>query len=209
MNQHRKIKFQPWAALLNGENSMRHILLGFFLLVVSIFVFIFIRSGAWKSVTVQEGQMGPYFFVYKDYTGPYHKIIQTIKEVEAWAEKNKLDCHKTFGEYFDDPYVVEHERLKSRGGCVLEKNLQLEEVLKSSLPPDFKTEEIPSRYFVFANFDGSPALGPMKVYGKLQEYMTDKKYQMDGPVIEIYNISSNNNEEKTITTLFLFPVKKP
>lgn len=175
---------------------MRHVLLGFFLIVVGIFGFTFIRSGAWKSVQVQEGPQGPFVMIYKDFTGPYHKIIGTIREVETWAKSQGLDCKKSFGEYLDDPQVVEHERLKSRGGCLVEK-------APANLPAEFKTQETPQQLYVYADFDGSPALGPLKVYGKIQDYMINRKFQMNGPVLEIYEVLN----EKEIKTHFLFPVK--
>lgn len=175
---------------------MRPILLTIFLLFLGFIVSLFIRSGAWKSVTVTESHLGPYSMIYKEYSGPYHKILPTIQEVETWAKTAGLDCGQSFGEYLDDPNVVEHERLRSRGGCIVSQ-------IPESLPSGFLSQTIPLRHYVVGEFSGSPALGPLKVYGKMTNYLETNRLKMNAPVIEIYNVKS----ETEVVTKYLFPVE--
>ena len=85
-------------------------------LVLGVSGYFYWYLGGWRSVTITEKKMGPYFMLAKDHVGAYHKIAPVIQEVESWAKSQSLDCSKTFGEYLDDPETVEQGRLKSRGG---------------------------------------------------------------------------------------------
>lgn len=166
--------------------------------VIGFIGFLAVHLGAFKSVTIAQENKGPYIMLYKDFTGPYHKTVSVITEVEQWAFTNKVDCRLSFGEYKDDPEKVEEARLKSRGGCLTEK-------VPANLPADFKTEELPEKSYVTAVFEGSPGIGPMKVYPKVNEYMTQKGLKQNGPVIEVYEIHSRT-ENNSMTTTYLFPI---
>lgn len=151
--------------------------------------------GAFKSVDITEAEKGPYKMVYKDHQGSYHKIVNTIQEVEAWAKSENIDCTESFGEYIDDANAVEEGRLRSRGGCIVRE-------IPATLPEGFKSQEIPAKKYVLAIFAGSPGIGPLKVYPKAEAYMKDRQLVMAGAVIEIYVIHS----EKEMTTTYLFPL---
>lgn len=100
-------------------------------------------------------------------TWPFHKILDSLEKVEAWAKDAKVDCSKSFGHFLDDPEVVEHERLRSHVGCIVDQN-------KTDLPENFKMKTLPAGKYVVADFMGSPAIGPMKVYKKARQYFFDK-----------------------------------
>ena len=156
--------------------------------------------GAFKPVLIAEKNQGPFHLLYKEHTGAYHKIAPTIAEVETWAKSKGLDCSRTFGEYFDDPRSVDEGRLHSRGGCLLNElpsNLQNELSLS-----EYKTSDLPEKKYVTAVFEGSPGIGPMKVYPKVEEYFSAKGQKPSGAVMEIYVVHS----EKAMTTTYLFPL---
>ncbi len=178
--------------------------IGIGMLIFALYLFQY--TGAFKSVTIGTDQRGPYTIVYKDHVGAYHKIVSTIEEVEKWARSQGLKCRLSFGEYFDDPGVVEEGRLKSRGGCLIDplvtSELNIFEKIKTSLPPDFKTDVIPTTRAVVALFDGAPGIGPLKVYPKAEDYIEKNKLLKKGTVIEIYEIF----DSKSMQTTYLWPV---
>ncbi len=174
---------------------LRSLLIAIFLVILTIGAWLFYYLGAFKPVDITEIQKAPMKMIYKDHTGSYHKIVTVIEEVETWAKTHNIDCTESFGEYIDDATVVEEPRLRSRGGCIVKD-------LPVNLPKDFKTREIPARKYVMAIFDGSPGIGPMKVYPKAESYMRNHQLTMDGSVIEIYVVHS----KKTMTTTYLFPL---
>lgn len=177
---------------------LRSFLIAILLVIITVAVWLFYYLGAFKAVDITETERGPMKMIYKDHTGSYHKIVSTIEQVETWAKANNVDCTESFGEYIDDANVVEEIRLRSRGGCIVKD-------FPPNLPADFKTREIPLKKYVQAIFEGSPGIGPIKVYPKAEAYMKERGLVMDGAVIEIYVIHS----EKAMTTTYLFPLSGP
>lgn len=141
-----------------------------------------------------------FFILYKNHLGAYHKMTNTIEDIEHWAKSNSISCQLSFGQYFDDPSFIEEGRLKSRGGCILKEDPRYHH----SLPTDFQIEWVPAQLFVKASFEGSPAIGPMKVYDRIDSFMKDNKLQKNGSVIETYRILSKDQ----MVTHYYFPAKR-
>ena len=92
---------------------MKYVLVFVLMTLLSFGVYLANYLGAFKSVEVRKEMQGPYLMLYLDHMGPYHKIVSKIEEVEKWANENKFDCRKSFGEYMDDEEKVEEAQLKS------------------------------------------------------------------------------------------------
>lgn len=159
-------------------------------------------------MSIDQDERGPYIIIYKTHIGPYHKIVSTIQEIETWAQTQGFKCRLSFGEYFDDPRVVEEGRLNSRGGCIIDPVIEKEVLerfkkdLASTLPQDFKISEIQKTKAVVALFSGAPGIGPLKVYPKVEDYIIEHKLTPKGSVIEIYEVLS----EQSVVTTYLWPL---
>jgi effector-binding domain-containing protein len=176
--------------------KMRHIVSVTFFLIISLLVYLYYHLGAHKSVSLELKEQGPFLMVYKEHIGPYHKIVPLIEEVEKWAKSKGESCTKSFGEYLDDPKIVEQERLRSHAGCIISKNI-------TDLPDGYQIQELPKQLFLYGVFDGSPAIGPYKVYMKAAKFMNEKGYIPNGSVTEIYEILSGNK----MVTEYYFKIK--
>lgn len=159
-----------------------------------------VRNGFFKSATIDIGNRPAMHLLYKEFVGPYDKVLPTLQEVEKWAHENKIPCSLTFGEYLEDPNLVEMERLHSNVGCLMD----LAWTSNLKLPEGFQVKEVPMRKYVIGDFAGSPALGPYKVYGKAQDFILEKNLEPIGPVIEVYEVSA----DQKLRTIYLFPVKE-
>lgn len=160
--------------------------------------YVYFHLGAYKSPTIAEISGPEFRLLAKEHQGAYHKINTVITEVETWAKEKGYTCKLSFGRYLDNPETQEEGRLRSEGGCVMEASEQFPE----NLPEGFKALTLPAgQKYIQATWDGSPAIGPSKVYGPVQDLMYQKKLRpMDG-VLEIYEIL---NEKEMVTTYF-FP----
>jgi AraC family transcriptional regulator len=174
---------------------MKSMLLVIFVVVMGLGIYLSFNLGVYKSVSLTEGSYQELHLIYKDYVGPYYKIAEKISEVEAWAKTQGLPCPLTFGEFMDDPSVVEHERLRSRGGCVVDS-------IPANLPSDIKSITVPSRQYILAHFNGSPWLGPYKVYNKVADLAREKNIRITESVIELYDLKDAHHLETT----YLFPI---
>ena len=156
------------------------------------------RTGVYKEVTILPGQQGPYLLVFKEHNGEYHKIVPVIEEVEKYFKERGIECLYTFGRYLDDPNKVEHDRLKSHGGCVFATLSS--DVDKAITESSYKTEKVPQKEYVIARFNGSPSVGPFVVYPKIDQWFEKYGYIKVGPAIELYKILPDN----TVMTSYLF-----
>jgi effector-binding domain-containing protein len=155
--------------------------------------------GAFKPVIINQKKAGPFHVVYKTHIGPYHKIVPLIEEVEKWAKSQGLDCHLSYGEYLDNPKQTEEVRLRSHGGCILPAPVN------SPLPEGFEQQTIPEKNYVTAVFEGSPGIGPLKVYPQVFQYIEDQGLTREESTIEVYEIHS----PESMTTTYYFPLKTP
>ena len=164
---------------------------------VSLSVFLFFRLGLYKSVEMNIVSDLQFHFLYKEFKGPYHKILNTIQEVEAFAKTKNIACTKTFGEYLDDPAKKNEVDLVSNGGCVLTSQIDSVDAQSGIL---FKSEG-PSKYLK-ASFLGSPSVGPIKVYPKALEWFKREDRTISSRVLEVYVIQ----EDGTMVTEYYFPL---
>lgn len=148
--------------------------------ILALIVALLLHLGAFKPVTVAIEEAGPLRMVYKSHIGPYHKIVPTIEEVEKWAAANGEPCQISFGEYLDDPRIVDEDRLRSNGGCIVEGDWT------DRLPEGFQFREVPRQEYVTAIFTGAPSISPYKVYPKAFKYMESMNLKQEGPILELY-----------------------
>ena len=169
-----------------------------------LFLYIMQYTGAFRSVTIAVDNRPALQVIYKDYMGPYHKIVTTIEEVEKWSKANGLKCRLSYGEYFDNPDVVEEGRLRAHGGCIIDPLVPAEKDLAAQLkiPAEFKLAEIPASKTVVALFSGAPGIGPLKVYPKANDFIEKEKLVKKGNVIEVYEIF----DAKNMQTTYMWPV---
>lgn len=173
--------------------------------------FMFYHLGVLKPVQIEQTTRPTMVLLYKEFMGPYHKTVTAIEAVEKWAAENGKDlgitCQLSFGKYIDNPEGMEESRLRSHGGCVLpnDKDLATWQQALATMPAEFKISEEPAGQYVTATFEGSPGIGPLKVYPKVQEYLSEKRLKNQGPVIEIYEIK-DREAKREMTTTYLFSI---
>ena len=174
------------------------LLLAFGTAVVLIAGYIGKYVGFYRDVSLAEIQSPGFTVVYKEHVGAYHLIVPLLDEVEKWAKQNGVPCPKTFAEFLDDPNRTEEARLRANGGCWLGEG---EVAIKAPLPGGFKTKFVSSGPMLKAEFSGSPAIGPWKVYPQAKGYMAEHHLKPQGPSFEIYTVLG----ERAMLTQYLFP----
>ena len=155
---------------------------------------IYIYLGGFQPVSIKVGFFGPKSLLYKTHIGAYHKINKSITEIEKWSKKNGYDCQTTFGQYLSDPKTTQTEYLKSYAGCVIYHT-------PAQIPSIYQTKQLPKTRSVIAHFNGSPAIGPWKVYPQVKEFIKDK-----GLISKNYSMEFYHLKNKTLTTTYVFPL---
>ena len=177
---------------------LKYVLFFITVMIISFVLYLMTYLGVWKDVELSTINQTALKTVYVEHIGPYHKISKQLAKVEAYMASLNRPCGRTYGQYFDDPQFVEEARLKSFVGCVIE----------GEVPPLVEgliVGEVPKGEYVQAVFTGSPGIGPLKVYPKVNDYMEKNNLKQNGALIEIYEIHSIQ-EKNAMTTTYLFPV---
>ncbi|MEI7973849.1 MAG: AraC family transcriptional regulator, partial [Bdellovibrio sp.] len=131
-----------------------------FLLLMMVYLWTYL--GAWKTREISLQEKPRAWVLGKTHVGAYHGVSKIIESVESEMFRQSLSCPKSFGEFLDDPNLVEEIRLRSRAGCWYET---LPSGLRERpLPKDWFLEESSPRKAILARFLGAPSIGPIKVY---------------------------------------------
>ncbi len=177
---------------------MKYLVAFVVIFVVGLVLNLMMRLGSFKPVAIFEAEKGPIQIVFKKHVGAYHLIVPVIEEVEKWAKANGETCRLSFGEFLDDPDKTVEDRLRSNGGCIVEKKWDM------GLPAGYGYREIPRHLYVQAEFEGAPSIGPIKVYPKVKDYISSHGYTQVGPTYEVYEITSPSS----VKTTYDFPIGK-
>ena len=164
---------------------LRYIVVFIIVTLISFSVYMAQYLGAFKSVEIRNEEFGPYLMVYLDHMGPYHKIVSKIEEVEKWASENQFDCRLSFGEYFDDPELVEEAQWTDK------------------IQTPLKIKLLAKQEYIAADFSGSPGIGPIKVYPKIETFIQERKLKRHPSIIEIYEILDRQAKNQ-MQTRYLF-----
>lgn len=155
--------------------------------------------GGFTTLSIEERQVPTLWMAYLDHTGAYYKIEQTFKKVEEVMKSQGASCDGYVAIYFDDPAQVEESKLRSQGGCLfmVGSNVTFNELKIRNLPvsPAAYTE-IPFK------MGFSAAVGAIKAYPALKEYMKAKNFTPGDSAIEIYRRSPEKKIE------YYFPFKQ-
>lgn len=199
----QKLKSLLWVAQLSGKINLKKNIFILILTIIGFAVILASYMGLFRPVHIQIDKRPAMHLLYKNYMGPYHKIVPTLEAVEKWAKSNGIQCHESFGEFLDDPKSVEESRLRAKSGCLLSEEEKTK--ITSKLPNSFLLESYPETKAIKVIFEGSPAVGPIRVYSKVQSFAADSQFTFTGAPIEIYNIDSQTNG---MITTYYFPIKK-
>lgn len=167
------------------------------LAIPAIMVLALAWTGFFKNAEITEKEMGPYFMVYEDHTGPYKGTAKIMDRLYyQLLEDDKVETFSGVGIYYDNPKETPKNELRSKAGCIIEP-ADAEKV--KQLGSKYKTLEIPRKKYVTAEipFRGGLSVfaGIVKVYPAISAYMEKKGYGKV-PAMEIYD------HNKTIIYLF-------
>lgn len=165
----------------------------FLIMLFSILIILFFKTGAYKSVEVEKTNAPQLRMYYKENIGPYHEIVTKIKEVEDIFKELKIPCSKTFGHFLSDPEIIEHDKLISHVGCAFYAPETPEFI---SLPDGIEEKtfghDLDGKTCYNGVFKGSPSLSAMKVYPKLFKMAQDDRIKLRADSLEIYRVDGTD-----------------
>ncbi len=166
---------------------MKKVLVILVLVIVFIFFFL-VYSGLFTSVNINEGEVGPYTFVGKEYVGDYRYAGDRLDSIVADIHKRKIAFEQSFGIYRDNPDSVSVDSLRYMVGCIIpEKSFdRIPELERDGYVKQYMGKT-PSVIVEFPlNTKVSFLMAVMKVYPALNDYFAEKGYA-EVPSLEIYD----------------------
>lgn len=159
---------------------------GHMLKILGIIVVIFVVAlfgigiyyGAFSSVKIEKATTGPYKIACLDHIGPYKGICKKITNVKKLLDGKKVKYISACGMYYDDPKQVPSDKLRSKGGYLVEDIVKIE-ILENLY--------VPQREAVVAKIKAHPAVAAMKVYPKLEKWLDENNFMIVGPSLELYH----------------------
>lgn len=147
--------------------------------------------GGFAKIEITEKETGGEVFIYKEVIGDYNQAGKITNEVyNSLLADYKIETQKGCGIYYDDPKLVDKDKLRSEVGCILEAG-DIDKI--GGLKSEYKIKILPFGKYVITEFPykGFPSIiiGIIKVYPKLGEYMIENK--INSPIMEVYDIPNN------------------
>lgn len=159
-----------------------------FLIVVVWGFALLYYSGYFTTIVIQEKDMGPYTLIYQQATGDYSKVGPIINALyDKFAYDEQIKSERGFWIYYDNPWLVAADQLRSDVGVILEDQY-LSQLSRLQSKYTIKTWEKQKSMVAEFPYKGQISIvaGVLKVYPVIKKYVADKWYTMQ-PVMEIYD----------------------
>jgi AraC family transcriptional regulator len=174
---------------------IKPIVIGFFAAVIFVIVATYLHLKAYKEPNIYYDSISNLQLIYIEVRGDYAQTSAKLTEVEDALAKQQIICESTFGLFFDDPEQVATQDLKSWVGCAFHKTIDI--------PTNYAMHYIKEEGNILsADFEGSPALGPAKVYPKAKKMLGSQLSLF--PALEIYSYS----KPKELKTKYYFALSQ-
>ena len=161
--------------------------------LVGLVTYVFVYTKAFLSPELTGVQLESVYLLYTEHLGAYHRIDPKLREAEKLAIELGLSCRQTFGYFLDNPQYEEEDRLRAEVGCWLSGKLP--EVV--TVPEPFRFEERPGGAFLKVIWQGSPAIGPIKVYPAARKWFAEQRLQIPSTNYEVYEMTSDGKMQTT------------
>lgn len=148
------------------------------LVLVVVLAVIGFFLGIYSPVSIEKATAGPYQIVCLDHIGPYKGICKKIQNVKKLLDEQEIIPVAACGIYYDNPKTVPSDKLRSKGGFIVEGDVEVE-ILERL--------DISHREVVIAKVKAHPAIAPIKTYAKLGKWLGANNFTVAGPCLEIYH----------------------
>jgi len=164
-----------------------------FICLLILAAMIYTNYGGFSTVQFQIKKEGGETLVYRNVKGPYSKTGDEISKINNDLENRfNIETLKKFGIYYDNPQIIEKNRLRSEAGCIVEKT---DSIRLFRLKANYNIKVYPVKDYITAEFPYkgriSIMIGMMKVYPALMKYVKANGFTETGPVLEIYDMPNN------------------
>lgn len=153
-------------------------------------VFAAAKYGAFEPVPIVETKAGGETAVLEAVSGPYTQCGAAMDRVYyALRDEWGIETTLGIGIYYSDPKKVKKEDLRSEAGCIVREQ---DIAGKDGISARFLVRKLEETHCLQAEFPYrgklSVLFGVMKVYPALARFASERGFDADSPVSELYDI---------------------
>lgn len=157
-------------------------------LALLVLIVVILAGAAWymgavSSYEVEVRTMGPYNFVYEEFTGPYEQSGPVFDRVYNDLLEDGIGTTVGMGLYYDNPDETSASELYSELGAVID------DIQAATLPEGYSVKVVDATEYAVVKFPYrnmlSYMIGPMVVYPVLNDYFGDQESSAEY-AIELY-----------------------
>lgn len=147
-----------------------------------------VLCGFFYTPQAKQGETGPYYYAYEDFTGSYSRTYPVFSRVYAKLNDAGIKNSIGIGIYYDDPETVPAEKLRSSCGSVIDKADEAK-AAAAGLKTGYigRTKSVIVEFPVRINF--AYMFAPRKIYPVLKKYLKENNIQNGAPY-EIYDVAN-------------------
>ena len=159
-------------------------------------IFGYTYYGGFRTIQPSIRTCGGEVLVFEKVKGDYSQSEAVSDRVYDRLRKTfEIETQLGFGIYYDKPGTVPTHELKSDVGCILEPT-DINRI--ADIQREYYVETFPTEPYLVVEFPfkgkASVLVGLMKVYPAIESYIKENNYQLDTPIMEIWDITN----QKTI-----------
>ena len=172
---------------------MKMKMVGIVLIIIGVLVALLISAyayyGGFKTINIYTENQGGEVIVYENAIGDYKNSAQyTDRIYYELLNNDQVETTKGIGIYYDNPRIVDKEKLRSDVGCILDNP---DDSTIARLSAKYQLKTLPKGNFIISEFPMKGGLsfmiGAMKVYPALIKYSEENNLK-ESPVTEIYDV---------------------
>lgn len=168
-------------------------MIGIILIIFGVLIVLFIGTyayfGGFKTINIYTENQGGEIIVYENVIGDYKNTAKYTDRIYSELLNDQVETTKGVGIFYDNPQIVDKEKLRSDVGCILD-NPDDSTIVRLSAKYQLKT--LPEGNSIIAEFPIKGSLsfiiGVIKVYPALMKYSKENDL-MESPVTEIYDMT--------------------
>ena len=158
--------------------------------ITAIFISVYAYYGGFHSIEFRTKEQGGEILVYEDVVGDYSQTVEIADQVfYSLLNDFNIETFRGFGIYYDNPAEVEASILRSKVGRILE---DADSAKMELIGQKFKVKTLPKGTYTMTEFPYkgmmSILVGLMKVYPEMHKQHAKGNIEIDGPIMEIYDV---------------------
>ena len=160
------------------------------LIIILIILGFLAYMGLFNIPKVSEREIGPFEFVYEDFTGDYAETGPIFEEIYQDLLADGIESTVGLGVYYDDPAITPKAERRSRVGSVVTKEEAELADKRGNLHREMTVTRKRSMIVEFPYRNSlSIVMGVAKAYPALEKYRLEKGYKVM-PAMEVYDMKN-------------------